>query len=428
MKFTNEVKKRSRSLILKVVGVMTFVMLNTGGNIVCAQTDVQAEKFPFIKYDQSRIEFPGDSSAFVSLFRKMRVLHETGFGSINIVHVGGSHVQADFWTGKIRENFNGFFSQKESARGIIFPYRAVKTNGSVQFDVVTSKPWEGYRCVRLQQPADMGLMGWDATARDSGQTMEITFKGDTISSFYFDFLRIFHHQNDSVFRFTVQSGDSVYQPVYADSCRCSVVELKEKSNRFLLTVHRTDSVQNYFTLQGIQTQLHKPLIAYHSVGVNGASVSSFLNCNLLAGQIQYLHPDLVVFSIGINDSFDKDFTREVFERNYSELVKRIRQVNPDVAFLFITNTDSYKRVKKQVYKNMNGKKVRESMFALAEVHGAAVWDMYTVMGGLGSIATWRRNGLAQRDLIHLTNRGYRVMGDLFFEAFITKYKASEPLP
>jgi len=50
-----------------------------------------------------------------------------------------------------------------------------------------------------------------------------------------------------------------------------------------------------------------------------------------------------------------------------------------------------------------------------------VWDFYSVMGGLNSIWVWNRFGLANRDHIHFTRKGYELQGDLFFNAFLKSY-------
>ena len=61
------------------------------------------------------------------------------------------------------------------------------------------------------------------------------------------------------------------------------------------------------------------------------------------------------------------------------------------------------------------------MIRLATKHNAAMWDMYHVMGGLGSIKTWQKHGLAKTDKIHLTTDGYKLMGDLMFSAIMKGY-------
>jgi len=60
---------------------------------------------------------------------------------------------------------------------------------------------------------------------------------------------------------------------------------------------------------------------------------------------------------------------------------------------------------------------------VAAKNGAAVWDMYTVMGGLGSIDKWYRSGLASSDRIHFNNTGYKLIGGMMFEAIHQHYNA-----
>jgi lysophospholipase L1-like esterase len=85
-----------------------------------------------------------------------------------------------------------------------------------------------------------------------------------------------------------------------------------------------------------------------------------------------------------------------------------------VSFIFVTNNDTYYNRK---YPNRNALKVQEVMQNLAEKHNGAVYDMFAIMGGLGSIDDWRDNNLAAKDRIHLTKRGYELQADLMFEAF-----------
>lgn len=374
--------------------------------------------YPFIRYDLNRIEIPEDTIGWNLFTEKLSGHLHHKKEPVNIVQIGGSHVQADHWTGKVRDNFNQYFNQLESTRGMFFPYRAVKTNGSVQYEVTVNKNWEGYRNVKLTAPGNMGLMGWTATARDSGQMIDVRFKPDSISALHFDRLRIFHDDSAESFRLTVTVADSVHVTTYDRECGCSEVHLPDCFDQFTLTVHRTDTLQKNFVLHGIQTMLNQPLITFHSVGVNGASVGSYLNSTLLEHQLALLNPHLIIFSIGINDSFDKQFTRQTFEASYSELIRRIRSTCPEAVFLFVTNTDSYRKARRSFYKNPKGKEVQQAMHNLALEHCGVVWDLFAVMGGYGSIATWKRHHLAARDLIHLSTKGYRLVGDLFFNALI----------
>ena len=92
----------------------------------------------------------------------------------------------------------------------------------------------------------------------------------------------------------------------------------------------------------------------------------------------------------------------------------------------MTNNDSYskekgrrKKVRYQV--NPNGRIVEEAFMELGKQHNAAVWDQFDIMGGLGSMQDWETAELAQKDKVHFTSSGYRVIGDLLYNALISRY-------
>ena len=186
-----------------------------------------------------------------------------------------------------------------------------------------------------------------------------------------------------------------------------------------------DSVNGEFTLTGILLENGMSGISVNGVGVNGASVPSYLRCDDFERDLELIRPDLIIFGIGINDAAEKDFEKETFKQNYAELISIMQRVNPDCALLFVTNNDSFKskRVKKKrVYEvNPNGKVVQQAFKEMAKDYGGAVWDQFDVMGGLKSMQSWEKAGLAQKDKVHFTRDGYRLMGDLLYNALITDY-------
>jgi lysophospholipase L1-like esterase len=100
------------------------------------------------------------------------------------------------------------------------------------------------------------------------------------------------------------------------------------------------------------------------------------------------------------------------------LVSWIRSVNPKAEFLFVTNNDSYY---KRRYPNKRALIARDVMINLSQKYNSGMWDMFNVMGGLGSVKTWQNYGFAKKDKIHLTKAGYLLMGDLMFSAIIKEY-------
>ena len=100
----------------------------------------------------------------------------------------------------------------------------------------------------------------------------------------------------------------------------------------------------------------------------------------------------------------------------------IRRVSPDCAFIFVTNNDSYRYVRGGMTYNMNAPAVRKAMMELAEEFGAGVWDLFGVMGGTNTVLSWRDAGLVKQDKLHFTDVGYKMLGDMFFDAMMTDWK------
>ena len=95
---------------------------------------------------------------------------------------------------------------------------------------------------------------------------------------------------------------------------------------------KTDSLQEYFVLQGIRLENDDEGLTYNAIGVNGASVPAYLRCQYFQPQLETNVPDLVIFGIGINDAYmpaDR-FHPEEYEQNYRDLMAMFRAVNPDV--------------------------------------------------------------------------------------------------
>jgi hypothetical protein len=62
---------------------------------------------PFINLNQSKLYFSKDSSRFMDFYKKIDELKEGKRKQVTIVHYGGSHIQAGFWTEVLMDGFQG---------------------------------------------------------------------------------------------------------------------------------------------------------------------------------------------------------------------------------------------------------------------------------------------------------------------------------
>jgi len=121
----------------------------------------------------------------------------------------------------------------------------------------------------------------------------------------------------------------------------------------------------------------------------------------------------------VNDSRYEPFNVQAYEKNYDNLVQLVKSASPNTAILFTTNSDNFKRRWQQ---NRNTVVARDALIRLAKRHNAAVWDLFTIMGGLGSFKQWHNAKLAKKDRVHFNRQGYRLIGRLMFDAIIDSYE------
>ncbi|MEY3398885.1 MAG: hypothetical protein RL220_1479 [Bacteroidota bacterium] len=348
----------------------------------------------------------------------MRRLYLDGEGLVSIVHIGGSHVQAGYLTDRMRANFVSVAGGVMAERGFLFPYKLAGSNSPASVRCKWTGNWTGCRNALSTSNCDWGMSGITASTSDSTATVKLWAMRSDSTTYKFNMVRIMHpdHLPDG-WSMKIDSVGSHHRHIRKYGY--TEFHLSEYTDTLRISIARLDSSAGEFSLQGIylgeQDRSEASGIVYNPIGVNGAGTYSYLRCKDFGKQLHAVTPDLVIFGIGVNDANvpESDFMPEVYEARYDSLIQTIRSVNPDCAFLFITNNDTYYNKR---YPNRNAFKVRETMLRLAEKHHGAVYDLFNVMGGLGSISDWRDAKLASSDLVHLTREGYELQADMMFQA------------
>ena len=536
--------------VLLLIALLAFSVFAKDMQTAPGAYAIDLTRYDFIDTTLNVIQYPKGNAAFTPFFNKMDTLVFENRGQVRILHIGGSHLQADVISGRIREHFIKEYPGASAGRGFVFPYSAARTNTPASYASSYKGIWDMNKNVQREIKKPLGLLGiavstsdprseitllldkynsepiWGETKlrlfgySDAGDvvpvlrvdstdiygtldsasqsyvftsprpidTIQIAFrwidslKQAEIAQFITDSLL-----QDSIARAIEDSlkkakGDTtpikVPEPakipnnvalpeVARDSMfqgECDVLdtacllreEAKNKArscaerlnkptvnyaegeldstnytNEHCITdtVAVPDSVKKNarprFTLTGILTESNNPGITYTGVGINGAKVHDYFEevCPLLEKQLAYYKPDLVIFAIGINDANVQHFNDKQFKDDYDKLIARIKNVNPNVAIIFETNNDMYRKVKKKRYvQHPNGDVARKAFFALADKHKAGVWDKFSIMGGLGSMAKWEKADLAKADKVHFKLSGYNLLGDLFYKAIIQSYQ------
>jgi lysophospholipase L1-like esterase len=407
-------------LLLSLVFFYRFTMNPTTSSKSSLNPADIIPNYSFVNYQKNQLQFPGGKQSFELFYQKLDSLVLFGEGKVNILHIGGSHVQAGTLTNRMRENMYTLADGIKGDRGFIFPFNMAHTNNPRNYKVNYSGEWEGCRNALKKNHCPWGLSGITATTYDTLTNVKIyAFDKDSVI-YSFNKVSIYHLAGNESYKIRLDSTFAV-DTSYTDTLiGVTTFELAETYDTLYFETVKTDSIQSYFIMQGVMMESGQNGLSYTAIGVNGASVPAYLRCQYFEAQLGTIPPDLVIFGIGINDSYmpENQFSQAEFEQNYRDLLDIFRAVNPRVQFLFMSNNDSYY---KRRYPNQNIFKVREAMINVSKEYGAAYWDLFGVMGGLNSIRLWENEGLAKHDKVHFTPAGYVLNADLLFKAFRDSY-------
>ena len=375
--------------------------------------------FHFIDYSKNSFRLYDDSSSFSVFYQKFDSLLQYGTGQLKIVHIGGSHIQADIYTHRIRQRFNEFEPGISGYRGFVFPYRIARSNNPANYRVEYSGSWTFCKCTRRDTNCLLGLAGYSVSTGDTTASVKIFLNNDSSMHFDFNRLKVFHPHTCHDYGLKILYPGNCLATARNQKLGYTEYHFAAFQDSIELAVCRTDKLQDQFVLFGLSFENDDPGIVYNAVGVNGARLESFLRCQLLENHLEALRPDLVIISIGTNDGNTKRFDADLYRNEYLELLAHISKSVPDAAILLTVPNDSYLFKK---YINRNTEKMMNVIIDLARNNDYAVWDFYSIMGGLNSARAWYNAGLMRPDHIHFNRQGYLLMGDLFFAAFLKTWE------
>ena len=448
----------------------------------------QLPHYDCVNYDANKLILKGDSNRLSTFFAKLDSLALWGDNEINIVHIGGSHIQAGVFPNRMRMNFSNILPGFSGERGAIFPYSAARTNNPKNFEIHYSGEWKKCQNSRPPVTETLGMMGYTISTNDLNCSIEfnlnpeefgsnwkfnklrlfatigdkdlmpiLVVNGDTVPSVYEDSTFVFYlnnfAENGTIALGKISDFDRLYNKYNSqfinikDSIQDSLsLELEKIYNKkdsaqtldsYQLEIGvESDNIQNpteeycatntdwKFSIMGLLPENNFNGITYHSMGVNGASLPSWLRCEKFEQQMTFVKPDLAIMAVGVNDAnvTSSNFSKETFKARYNQLLQKIYAANPNCAVIFITNNDCVVRVGRRSYGlNKNTALVQQAMHELAEEHNGAVWDLYEIMGGFGSISVWNEAGLANKDRVHFLVPGYNLLGDMLYNAIIYEW-------
>jgi len=420
-----------------------------------------------------------NSNAIRKFYQKLADLELNPHTSkkINIVHIGDSHIQADLMTNVVREKLQATFGN--GGRGLIFPHNLARTNGSWDVKFSSNESWNNHRIVSPVNGSNVGLSGILLSSRNDDFAIEVNAKE---ADNFFNLIKIVTPKNVNTFQVAtakktiilesdvpkkithrIKNGEAL--SIIADKYNVSVAQIKKlnglRSNNIRAgktlkiptnqmqkrSISRSEFIplemladdnshfyrseeilekiylipnrdEKQFELNGVILENDKAGILYHNIGVNGAKLSDYNKYPMFFEQLKALQPDLIVVSLGTNESFDHMKSQD-YMNQLDVFIQSVKIQNPNAEILVATPPPS---LFKRKYPNTFCADYAQKIMDRAEEYKYAVWDLYSQFGGLYGVGRNANRGLIGRDKVHYTKAGYEKQGDLLAEAILKAFQ------
>lgn len=384
-------------------------------------TDSLQQQYSFINWEANTIKHADSAVAFKKLYQKFDNIYNNQEEKLHVFHIGGSHIQADMYSNRLRHYLQNISPKAKGQRGFVFPYKMAKTNNPLNYKVTFDGEWKGFRCSR-NDSVSWGLSGVTANFKDSiaNITVKANYKNYSKNTYDFNKLRVFYDEWTTDYEVLISNTDILEKTIVNSDAHYIEFTLNKTVTELDFCIKKTENSEDAeFLMMGLELLNDNPGIEYTTIGVNGASFAFYDRCTYFEKQLLLYKPDLFIISIGTNDTYTTDFKPTKFKAYYEQLIVSIQKANPDCAILLTVPNDSYY---KRQYANPNTKLAAEVIYELSEQYQMAVWDLYQIMGGFNSSQKWYNNKLMPKDRIHFTRKGYDIKADLLLQALVNSWE------
>lgn len=413
-------KRRSRYRNKRFIriGLVGMLVLNLLTGRVYAQNDSIVPLIETSAPDtfESRLEFVVDSLVRIEdpnkqlepVFRTLSALKSGKDTVLTILHLGDSHIQAGYYSGQTMRLLQQEFGN--AGRGWVAPFKLTRTNEPDDYFIRSAaKEWTAGRITQRQKRTPIGPGGIGIRSVSTSINFDLTIAPINGAGYWFNQAVLYRGDRSTPMLPAGPMKDSV-----STSRSAGTLAPRLMTDTFRIT-KQTDLLQLHSTRRkpgtdvlipasefsniyyGFNLTNGQPGVLYHSVGVNGAMFVQYTDADFLQ-RVALLKPDLLIVSLGTNESFGSRFSEAEFSSQIRAFLQMVKQYMPHTAILLTTPAECYKRVsvnKKRTYvQNLNSQKAASAIVKLAKQEGLACWDLFRATGGKNSYQDWYRGGIS----------------------------------
>jgi len=409
---------------IRAIVALDDTMKKNNGNIQLKPDTLQRKSADDVFTDIYPFEFPqGQDTMLFPLFR--------AFGKINqrnkpqrILHYGDSQIECDRITSTIRD----YMQNNYGGQGTGFLPVVPANEYSITFQQDVSPNWKRFSVLSKNDRTDnrFGISGnlsrWfpsdeaDTTAHIGLLPVYTGYR----SSRTFTHARLFFSQ--AVRPFTIVVNQTYSQHIMAQKPVSSAWwQFETPQNSLDLSLISSALPDLYgITLDGERG------VAVDNLPLRGSSGLDFSRMDTAQMSLMFrmMDVEMLILQFGANvvPNIVNDY--DYYSRKFTEELTLLKSLKPGLVIVVVGVNDMSQNSPNGYRSYPNIVKIRDAQKKAAFETGCVFWDLYEAMGGENSMPDWvfAKPSLAQKDFIHFTIGGARIVAELFCRAWSAEYQ------
>jgi len=394
---------------------------------VCA-SHVHATTLPsFTPPDSLTFEWEGpvSSEAFDQLWTTMDSIQLYHKGKLNVMYIGGSHVQGGWIGHEMRSLLAAWAPHAGMSRGMHLPYRLAHTNTPTHFRTEMKGHWTAQRCTRgsgqkacAAAPITTGILAYP---EDSAFIQHVSYLPDSTRDACLS-IELWTNANRSQWNW--QGNSTLLSCSPLPNNQGWHLELSKPADTLAVSFTAPpESPIWYAGMCGLHPSMNAQ-ITYHEWGHNGLRIRHAAALQGWESLLERIQPDLIFIGIGLNDAVDGDrLNMAAFASHYETLTDVMCATG--AAVVLVGNTPAMHRSTSLAEPSaLIGAWLREH----SQARGLAYMDLTAALGGSDLVAEWIESERMQPDGMHFTAEGYQAIAAALFEAWMQAYAQAQKAP
>ncbi|HSD08722.1 SGNH/GDSL hydrolase family protein [Flavobacterium sp.] len=374
------------------------------------------------------IEFPAEtfdeykgSQYLIPFYEKLYQLEKNPQAKVRIAYYGDSMTDGDLIVQDVRKNYQERFG----GNGVGFvsiTSESAASRGSVKS--VYSKNWKMQSYLNVKRPASpFGVNGHVFFANDNTNATWVQYEAGTNKySTTLDNPVLFYGKSSKkgkvnfiIGKDTVQKNLNPHNLV--NTLKVSSGSLKSFKANFV----QADSIPIYGFNFDNGSGVH--VDNFSQRGNSGLPISIF-DTNVMQAFNNSLQYDLVILHYGTNVLNYGNRNYSWYEKGMTKVVKKIKESFPGVSVLIISTADKSTKYDLEMKSDSAVVPLMKSQKKYALKTESGFVNLYTLMGGDGSMIKWVDEvpAKANKDYTHFNQRGAKVIGKLIYDQLNQGYE------